>query len=160
MDNIKTTRHTTLSPQLEEKMAKFYMEIQVAEYPYNNDRDCSAENVFKQLDILKKSLTEDDGFELHLAYFGETPVGFMELHDEFNVEASYSYVYVHALLVTETHRGKGIGRSLLKLAKKIAKDKGYKHVGLSVLPKNTPALKLYQSEGFADYAIEMMAEMP
>ncbi|CAM5336457.1 N-acetyltransferase [Streptomyces xanthochromogenes] len=56
--------------------------------------------------------------------------------------------YVYDVLVTEGHRGRGHGRSLMLLAERVALADGQDVVGLHVFAANTPALRLYESLGY------------
>lgn len=55
---------------------------------------------------------------------------------------------IHVLCTLPRLQGNGLGRSLLRGALDIARERGHRCVRLDVLPDNTPAQKLYESEGF------------
>lgn len=52
-------------------------------------------------------------------------------------------------VVAEEARGAGVGRALLRAAGEEARHQGARRLTLRVLGHNTPARKLYESEGFA-----------
>lgn len=58
--------------------------------------------------------------------------------------------YLSNLCVAETCRGKGIGKALVRCVESIATDWGYDKLYLHVDPKNDPAFKLYEKEGFVE----------
>jgi len=64
--------------------------------------------------------------------------------------------YVSDLVVTESARGAGVGRALLRAAEASVRDAGVDTLRLSVLAGNRNAIALYEDEGFA--AIEMDLE--
>jgi ribosomal protein S18 acetylase RimI-like enzyme len=155
---LEIKKQKVLNVETEEIMKRFYLELQKAEYEFNNDRDLSEECNHTQIEDLKESMKEDN-FELYIAFSSEVPIGFLELQDEFNAEASYKYTYVHALLISKEYQGRGYGKQLMEFAKSVAKSKGFKHIGLNVIPNNSPAVGLYKSQGFKEYGIEMMCDV-
>ena len=52
------------------------------------------------------------------------------------------------LAVAEEARGHGVARALLRAAREEARRQGARRITLRVLAHNTPARKLYESEGF------------
>lgn len=63
--------------------------------------------------------------------------------------------YVSDLVVSETSRGRGIGRALLRAAETKARQAGARTIGLTVLAGNGPAESLYAAEGFAPTQISL-----
>ena len=59
-------------------------------------------------------------------------------------------VHVYQMWVEPKHRGQGIGRLLLKEILEWANSQNAKKVALAVSCGNSPAKKLYESEGFID----------
>ncbi|MFI5755722.1 GNAT family N-acetyltransferase [Streptomyces sp. NPDC051569] len=57
--------------------------------------------------------------------------------------------YVYDVAVADGRRGKGYGRALMLLAERIALESGHTLLGLHVFADNTPAVRLYESLGFA-----------
>ncbi|MDL2079175.1 GNAT family N-acetyltransferase [Streptomyces sp. GXMU-J15] len=55
---------------------------------------------------------------------------------------------IQGLAVTESARGRGVGRALIRAAVEEARRRGARRLTLRVLGHNTPARKLYESEGF------------
>lgn len=57
--------------------------------------------------------------------------------------------FVFEVEVREEHRGRGFGRALMLLAEDVTRSWGHDRLGLHVFAANTPALRLYESLGYA-----------
>ncbi|MEI7031961.1 GNAT family N-acetyltransferase [Streptomyces pratensis] len=57
--------------------------------------------------------------------------------------------FVFDVEVSEPHRGRGHGRALMLLAENVTRGWGADRIGLHVFASNTPALRLYESLGYA-----------
>ncbi|MFC8920353.1 GNAT family N-acetyltransferase [Streptomyces sp. NPDC057116] len=57
--------------------------------------------------------------------------------------------FVYDIEVAEGRRGQGYGRTLMLFAERIALEAGERRIGLHVFADNTPALRLYESLGYA-----------
>lgn len=55
---------------------------------------------------------------------------------------------IQGLAVADEARGHGVGRALIRAAIEEARRRGARRITLRVLAHNTPARKLYESEGF------------
>jgi len=70
--------------------------------------------------------------------------------DGTDVFAPYKYLeepdgwYICGVAVTPEHRGCGIGKQLMTIARKQAIKHGYDRMGLVVFAENTTAIRLYQ----------------
>ena len=89
--------------------------------------------------------------------FGENPVwwAFVVEDATFNIIAFALYyirystwkgqvMYLEDILVTESMRGKGIGRILIERLKEEAREKGFKRITWQVLDWNEPAINFYK----------------
>ncbi|KAF8523139.1 acyl-CoA N-acyltransferase [Hysterangium stoloniferum] len=56
--------------------------------------------------------------------------------------------YCYEIQVAETCRGSGLGKNLMDITKKLAKEWRMQKVMLTVLLANTAAMRFYQREGF------------
>ncbi|MFP3990117.1 GNAT family N-acetyltransferase [Streptomyces sp. E11-3] len=63
--------------------------------------------------------------------------------------------YVFDVEVAEEYRGRGYGRSLLRLAEREALAAGARRIGLNVFTNNTPAMRLYASLGYQPTAYHL-----
>ena len=70
-------------------------------------------------------------------------------------EIDYTYAYVADLAVNHTHRGQGIGKSLLIAASNFAREHGATCLRISVLAQNTEAASLYKRFGFSPRVVEL-----
>lgn len=61
--------------------------------------------------------------------------------------------YITNIAVFESHRKKGIGKALLKAAADGAKERNCEFITLEVRVSNTPAISLYEYEGFEKVGI-------
>ena len=61
--------------------------------------------------------------------------------------------YVSDLIVSAAHRGRGIGRRLLRAAEALAREAGARTIRLSVKAGNVGARSLYAAEGFEEAEI-------
>ena len=65
------------------------------------------------------------------------------------------YAYVSDLVVSASHRGRGVGRTLLRAAESSAREAGAERLCVSVKAGNTGAKSLYTAEGFAEADISL-----
>lgn len=75
-------------------------------------------------------------------------VGYIRLGFPTPLAANAHVRAIHGLAVDEEARGHGVGRALLRAAVTEARRRGARRLTLRVLGHNTPARKLYESEGF------------
>jgi len=74
--------------------------------------------------------------------------------DGTDVFAPYKYLeapetwYICGIAVTPEHRGHGIGKKLMQIAREQAQEHGYDWLSLVVFEENTVAVRLYQDLGY------------
>jgi ribosomal protein S18 acetylase RimI-like enzyme len=61
-------------------------------------------------------------------------------------------VYIAEMMVTENARGKGLGKQMLLEFIQTVDNKRFKHAFIRVWAENIPAISLYRSMGYQDYA--------
>lgn len=108
------------------------------------------------LDLLFQRCREFAGVML-VAEIDQAVVGFVTIwtryrSDEPNEDPG-EHGFVSDLVVSATHRGRGIGRRLLRAAEDRAREAGARTIRLSVKAGNTAARTLYAAEGFEDAEI-------
>ncbi|GHU19211.1 hypothetical protein FACS1894163_11890 [Spirochaetia bacterium] len=65
------------------------------------------------------------------------------------------YTYIQDFIITKKQRNKGIGKKLLEISKKWAKEHGTEYLRLSVIPKNTKGIRFYKNNGMNEQMISM-----
>ncbi len=85
--------------------------------------------------------------EVLLAYWAEEAVGFALYFRNFSTFLGQAGIYLEDLFVEPAHRGKGIGKALLKRLAEIAVERGYGRLEWSVLDWNKPSIEFYRSLG-------------
>lgn len=70
--------------------------------------------------------------------------------DQMQDETKEGEWYFDTLSILPEFQGRGIGRALLQFGINRAQENGFTELVLAVDPENLPAIKLYQSLGFAD----------
>ncbi|GAB2740707.1 GNAT family N-acetyltransferase [Streptomyces bullii] len=83
-----------------------------------------------------------------VAELGGSVVGFVRLGRPTSLASNAHVRQIQGLVVAEEARGAGVGRALLRAAREEARRQGARRLTLRVLGHNTPARKLYESEGF------------
>lgn len=89
-----------------------------------------------------------------LAYDHDHAVGFANCFESVATFAGACSANIHDIAVSKSHRGLGIGKSLLAAIEAFASKQGYYKLTLEVLEGNTPARSLYQSFGFGAYELD------
>ncbi|MBG0855919.1 GNAT family N-acetyltransferase [Streptomyces spinoverrucosus] len=75
-------------------------------------------------------------------------VGYIRLAFSTPLDSNAHVRQIQGLVVAEEARGAGVGRALLRAVQDEARRQGARRITLRVLGHNTPARKLYESEGF------------
>jgi ribosomal protein S18 acetylase RimI-like enzyme len=85
-----------------------------------------------------------------LAFDGDVAVGVCVGFIGYSTFRARPLLNIHDLAVVSTHRGRGVGRSLLAAAEDMARGNGFGKLTLEVQDDNLPARRLYERFGFAD----------
>lgn len=75
-------------------------------------------------------------------------IGYIRLALSTSLACNAHVRQIQGLAVLDEGRGRGVGRALVRAAVEEARRQGARRVTLRVLAHNTPARKLYESEGF------------
>lgn len=85
--------------------------------------------------------------ETRIAYLDQTAVGFALFFHNFSTFLGRPGIYLEDIFVRPQHRGKGIGKALLKEVARVAAERKCGRLEWSVLDWNEPAIRFYQSLG-------------
>jgi ribosomal protein S18 acetylase RimI-like enzyme len=83
-----------------------------------------------------------------VAELGDRVVGYLRLGFPTPLASNAHVRQIQGLAVADEARGRGVGRALIRAAVEEARRRGARRLTLRVLGHNTPARKLYESEGF------------
>ncbi|WP_459753030.1 N-acetyltransferase family protein [Streptomyces sennicomposti] len=87
--------------------------------------------------------------EILVAELDGAVVGYLRLGLATPLECNAHVRQIRGLAVADKARGAGVGRALLRAAREEARRQGARRITLRVLGHNTPARRLYESEGYA-----------
>ena len=98
--------------------------------------------------LLRESLFgERPSAEVVLAFAGDEPAGFALWFQSYSTFLAKPGLYLEDLFVYPQHRGRGLGRQLLRHLARVAVERGYGRVEWSVLDWNVDAIGFYRSIG-------------
>lgn len=106
-------------------------------------------NKLQQLRMVDGLANHPKAFVL-FAILGEEIVGLTVCFENFSTFRARPYINIHDLIVQQQHRGKGIGRALLKEVENIAQERRCCKLSLEVRDDNKTGQSLYKSLGYAD----------
>lgn len=82
-----------------------------------------------------------DGYIYYIAYVDKTPCGYCGIKKE-------NGIFLSKLYVSQTHRGKGVGKALIKEILAYANQSRANRIWLTCNKNNTNTLSVYQKLGF------------
>ena len=94
---------------------------------------------------------------IFLAYRGGDPVGIAMCFRGFSTFAARPLINIHDFAVLPAHRGRGIGRRLLKAVERKAREMGCCRLTLEVQENNHGARRVYAAAGFAQAVYQQAA---
>jgi ribosomal protein S18 acetylase RimI-like enzyme len=89
-----------------------------------------------------------------IAYDGNEAVGLVNCLEGFSSFACRPLVNVHDVVVSASHRGRGVARLMLARVELLARSRGACKLTLEVLSGNRDAMRLYQRVGFNAYQLD------
>ncbi|MBX5483082.1 MAG: GNAT family N-acetyltransferase [Myxococcaceae bacterium] len=107
----------------------------------------SGEVVATEAQLRETLFGERPQAEVVLAFDGEEPVGFALYFHNYSTFLARRGLYLEDLFVLPEHRGRGIGKALLKELARIAVARGCGRLEWAVLDWNEPARRFYESLG-------------
>ena len=99
-------------------------------------------------------LEKRPGIHTVLAFIDGTPAGFAISIEGFSTFACRPLLNIHDVFVLPAFRGRGLSRLLLAETEKIARRSGCCKLTLEVLENNAPAVRLYETSGYAGYELD------
>lgn len=93
----------------------------------------------------------DGCYSVLLAREGGVPIGFLALYQSYALYTEGIYGTIPEFYVRPTHRSKGVGTALLKLARRLGQSRGWRRLEVTTppLPQFDRTLAFYQREGFS-----------
>ena len=99
-------------------------------------------------DMIRDGFGERPVFEFFVAEEGEIIIGLALYYYSYSTWKGRC-LYLEDLIVTQSHRGRGVGRGLFDKVLEKAKKEDVRRVVWQVLDWNTPAIEFYKSLGAA-----------
>ncbi|HBK70513.1 MAG TPA: GNAT family N-acetyltransferase [Flavobacteriaceae bacterium] len=97
-------------------------------------------------DLLNDGFGKIPAFKFYVAELEGEIVGIALFYERYSTWKGRA-IHLEDLIVTQKHRGKGIGKALYDSVLGFALQKGVKRVAWEVLSWNTPAIEFYKSTG-------------
>ncbi|WP_343487199.1 GNAT family N-acetyltransferase [Allomuricauda sp. d1] len=109
------------------------------------------ENELDEVEVTEADLNRDGfgpqpKFHCFVAEVDRLLVGIALIYPRYSTWKG-NVIHLEDLIVTESMRGKGVGKALLDAVVKYGNDLGVKRIGWEVLDWNEPAINFYESHG-------------
>lgn len=102
----------------------------------------------QRADAVRTLLTDDRLGGIWLLVPGDDAVGYLALTYGYSIEFGGRDAFIDEFYVDETHRGRGYGRTALRMIQDIAAAAGVQALHLEVARDNLNATRLYSACGF------------
>ena len=140
-------------PAHQGKLTAFYHQVvryleENVNYPHWNADHPSDESIAQAIDSGLQYICLDNGEIVGAVVLSEDPEGLYDIGKWSRELKLGEFLIVHVLAVSPDHLHKGVGDFMVKECIELAKNKGYRAVRLDVVPGNTPAVRLYEKNGF------------
>jgi GNAT superfamily N-acetyltransferase len=89
---------------------------------------------------------------------GRIAIGYLVLAFGYSLEFHGRDAFVDEFFLVEEYRGKGIGKTALKYAQRVAEKHGIMALHLEVIRHNSRVVDLYRREGFVDHDRYLMTK--
>jgi GNAT superfamily N-acetyltransferase len=97
--------------------------------------------------ILKKYIFKDHMAEVLICEYDETPAGFALFFHNFSTFMGRPGIFIEDLFVKPEFRGRGLGKLLLAIIAKIARERRCGRLEWACLNWNEPSIAFYKSQG-------------
>jgi ribosomal protein S18 acetylase RimI-like enzyme len=101
-----------------------------------------------QMDARLHAILRDDDYETLVACDGGTVVGFLGLRRGLLYESDDRYAQIMAMVVSESHRQRGVGGQLIRTAEAILTEQGVRILVVTTGNQRDRAHKFYESNGY------------
>jgi GNAT superfamily N-acetyltransferase len=99
-------------------------------------------------------LQKRSGVHIVLAFIDGKPAGLANCFEGFSTFACKPLLNIHDITVTPEFRGRGLSKRIMLKVEEVARQLGCCKVTLEVLEGNNVAQRLYESCGYAGYALD------
>ena len=82
-----------------------------------------------------------------ISHENENPAGYALFYPSFSSFRGQRGMYLEDIYIKDEYRGKGLGKAMLVEIAKIAGDRGFERIDLTVLEGNEPAIAFYKKLG-------------
>jgi len=146
-------------PDDHETFLSFVMGTQRFEHAIQPDRRLDSTVAEDYLAVLLADVARRNGRIFVAVGEDGTRLGWGVAHEEENdvyVEKELRlHGYISELFVVEEMRGRGVGRALIEACEQWARSRGLPLMMIGVLSGNTRAKRIYESSGYAPYALRL-----
>jgi GNAT superfamily N-acetyltransferase len=99
-------------------------------------------------ETLSEWLFDKNAAEVVFALVEGEEVGFAVFFANFSTFVGKAGMYLEDIYVLPEHRGRGVGKAMLRELVRIAGERGYGRIELACLDWNAPSIAFYRSFGF------------
>jgi GNAT superfamily N-acetyltransferase len=146
-------------PDDRESFLAFVMGTQRYEHAVEPDRRLDSTVAEDYLAVLLSDVSRRNGKIFVAVREDGTRLGWGVAHEEENdiyvVKELRLHGYISELFVVEEMRGQGVGRALIEACEAWARSRGLPLIMIGVLSGNTRAKQIYESSGYAHYALRL-----
>lgn len=129
-------------------------EVYLSDSKFDDDLDLGRPFSDGGIGYLKKLASGEYG-KCMIAYLDKEPVGYIAMSELKFDHRKSKYIEIENMGVSSEHRSQGIGKMLIKEAKKWARELGTDKIFVVAYYKNDKAVKFYKREGFEEIGLEM-----
>jgi GNAT superfamily N-acetyltransferase len=136
----------------------FIAALQHFEHAFEPDRRIDDQVAEDYFDVLMTRVAKHEG-RVFVAERGGEAIGWavfvMEQNRVYVIEEERRFGQIAELFVSETMRGKGVGRALIEACENEARGRGLEVIMIGVMSRNTRAASIYADAGYAPYSAEL-----
>lgn len=123
-----------------------YMSDPMGDYPAHDE--------IKQAKLIKDLDSHPTAFVLLMLVDGNYS-GMATCFENYSTFKLKPYLYIHDVVVLNTHRNLGLGKAMIEELVRISKERDYCKITLEVREDNSAAQKVYKSIGFEECSPKM-----